>query len=59
MRYPGYLVAALCALIIVLRAWLPDFRFDETSLIVFAIGVLVLVLPERGGLSIRTQQLSD
>lgn len=46
MKYLGYLVAALCALIIGLRAWLPDFRFDETSLILFAIGVLVLVLPE-------------
>lgn len=59
MRNPayhvGYLVAALCALIIILRAWLPDFRFDETSLILFAIGVVVLVLFELGDIYSRVR----
>lgn len=41
-----YVIALLCAVLIFFRALCPNLRFDETSLLLFGILVLVLLLPE-------------
>ena len=56
-KYNRYLVAVLCGLIIISRIIWPEIKFDEVSVIVFAIGILVILIPDIGDLIKRIRRV--
>ena len=52
-----YLVPVLCGLIIVFRIIWPDIRFDQISILLFIVGVVVLLIPDVGEVVARIKKI--
>jgi len=41
-----YIIGAVCLAVVILRATLPNLKFDNVSLVLFVLGVIILLFPE-------------